>query len=103
MARFAPLALVACLIAGPAAAAGPGGECYCRDGHGGRAELGDVICLNVNGRAFLAQCQMASNVTAWKDLKRPCVSSLLDRFELGQPVVELACIDPAVAAPIDQM
>ncbi len=48
-------------------------SCYCTDQDGGRIELGEQICLFVDGRSFMAQCQMSLNVTIWRDIGEACV------------------------------
>lgn len=73
--------LAALLIALPAplwADASIGGktvDCYCTDSTGARIELGETICLQVDGRMFTAQCQMSLNVPMWRELQDGCVSS----------------------------
>lgn len=62
--------IFACL-ASPALAdvTGPGGkviDCYCTDSTGGRVELGEEICLFVDGRAFIARCEMSLNNPIWR-------------------------------------
>ncbi|MEM7644190.1 MAG: hypothetical protein AAF366_16945 [Pseudomonadota bacterium] len=42
-------------------------DCYCRDGHGGQVQVGDATCLTVDGRTFLAVCDMSLNVPIWRD------------------------------------
>lgn len=73
---------------------GPGGktiDCYCTDTQGLRVELGETICLVVDGRAFMAQCDMSLNVPIWRDTGDGCISSSLepsptDRlFQLAKP------------------
>ena len=59
-------------------------ECYCTDKSGGRIELGQTICLQVDGRMFMAQCQMSLNVPMWREVQQGCLSS-----ELGSPRVPL--------------
>ncbi len=57
---------------------GPGGkviDCYCTDSTGGRVELGQSICLHVNGRAFTARCEMSLNVPMWRETGDGCVSA----------------------------
>lgn len=57
---------------------GPNGkvqDCYCTDKSGGRVELGQTICLYVDGRAFMAQCQMSLNVPMWREVQEGCMSS----------------------------
>ncbi|MBW4708083.1 hypothetical protein KX928_09815 [Roseobacter sp. YSTF-M11] len=53
-------------------------ECYCTDKSGDRVELGQTICLQVDGRMFMAQCQMSLNVPMWREVQQGCLSSSLD-------------------------
>lgn len=75
---------------------GPGGktiDCYCTDTEGLRVEIGDSICLVVNGRAFMALCDMSLNVPIWRDTGTGCMSSSLEPspserlLQLAQPPV----------------
>lgn len=50
-------------------------ECFCTDTQGKRWELGDVICLTVDRRSYLAKCEMAQNVPFWRDQNEGCLSS----------------------------
>ncbi len=50
-------------------------DCYCTDTSGARVELGQEICLVVDGRAFIAKCDMSLNVPIWRDTGAGCVSS----------------------------
>jgi len=50
-------------------------DCYCTDRSGGRIELGQTICMQVDGRMFMAQCQMSLNVPMWRELQEGCLSS----------------------------
>ncbi|EAQ01068.1 hypothetical protein OB2597_03484 [Pseudooceanicola batsensis HTCC2597] len=50
-------------------------DCYCTDSSGARIEMGQVICMEVNGRIFTAQCQMSLNVPMWRELQEGCLSS----------------------------
>lgn len=83
MLRLLPILAV---LANPVLAdvVGPGGkvqDCYCTDKSGGRVELGETICLFVDGRAFMAQCQMSLNVPMWREVQEGCMSSRLDRLK----------------------
>ncbi|WP_375186441.1 hypothetical protein [Pseudooceanicola sp.] len=73
------MALITGLLTGPALAdATIGGktvDCYCTDSSGARKEMGEVICLQVNGRMFTAQCQMSLNVPMWRELSEGCLNS----------------------------
>ena len=57
-------------------------ECYCTDRNGQRVELGQTICLDVNGRRFAAQCQMSLNVPMWRDIGEAC-PGLAQRLDPG--------------------
>lgn len=83
------------LLAAPAHAdvTSPSGktvDCYCTDTQGLRVELGEVICLVVDGRAFMAQCDMSLNVPIWRDIGEACVSSSLSEpeFNFSKPAVQ---------------
>ena len=52
-------------------------ECYCTDTQGLRVSLGETVCLTVNGRSFMAQCDMSLNVPTWRDTGQGCLSSEL--------------------------
>jgi hypothetical protein len=76
-------ALIAWLAAGPVLAETPatapaapkapkGPDCYCTDSTGGRVELGETICLTVDGRSFTAQCQMSLNNPMWREISEGC-------------------------------
>ncbi|UWQ30169.1 hypothetical protein [Leisingera sp. M523] len=59
---------------------GPGGktiDCYCTDKSGSRVELGELRCLQVDGRMFMAQCQMSLNVPMWREVQSSCLSASL--------------------------
>ena len=50
-------------------------DCYCTDRTGQRVELGDSICLVVDGRVFLARCEMSLNNPIWRELSDGCLTS----------------------------
>ncbi|WP_261394631.1 hypothetical protein [Phaeobacter italicus] len=50
-------------------------DCYCTDSSGSRIELGEFICLQVDGRMFTAQCQMSLNVPMWREVQNGCLSA----------------------------
>ena len=50
-------------------------ECYCTDKTGARVELGELRCLQVDGRMFMAQCQMSLNNPMWREIGEGCLSS----------------------------
>ena len=75
--------LLCLLISSPALAdvTAPSGktiDCYCTDKQRNRVELGETVCLQVDGRMFMAQCQMSLNVPMWREVKEGCASSSLD-------------------------
>jgi len=99
--------LLALMLASPAVAdvKGANGKtipCYCTDTQGSRVDLGETICLFVDGRAFMAQCQMSLNVPMWRDLKQSCVSSMLTpsdaepELQFSQPAVQPLMDVPAL-------
>ncbi len=74
------LVIISCMLAAPAMAdvTSPSGktvDCYCTDTQGLRVELGETICLTVDGRAFMSQCDMSLNVPIWRDTGKGCLSS----------------------------
>lgn len=93
--------IFACL-ASPALAdvTGPGGkviDCYCTDSTGGRVELGEEICLFVDGRAFIARCEMSLNNPMWRDTGRSCISSaLIRRLKALEPARDAGGVDARV-------
>ena len=77
------LILLSCLIALPVGAdvTSPSGktvECYCTDRNRNRIELGETICMQVDGRMFMAQCQMSLNSPMWREVQEGCLSSSLN-------------------------
>ena len=47
-------------------------DCYCTDTFGQRVELGESVCLFVDGRSFIARCEMALNNPVWRDTGVDC-------------------------------
>jgi len=103
MRKLAPiLAVLAALHAPPTFAdvVGPGGkviDCYCTDQSGARVELGQSICLDVNGRRFTARCEMSQNVPMWREQTDSCLSSnLIRRLERLQPRADPLAVHPEI-------
>ena len=69
-------------------------DCYCTDKTGARVELGEKICLQVDGKMFMAQCQMSLNNPMWRKLSDGCLSS-----ELADPALQPRPVDAHVGAP----
>lgn len=61
-------------------------DCYCTDKQGERVELGDMVCLHVDGKSFMAQCQMSLNNPMWRKISDGCLSSSLRKG--AQPPVQ---------------
>lgn len=94
------LIAVLTLLAAPASAdvKGPGGkvqDCYCTDKSGARVELGETICLQVDGRMFMAQCQMSLNVPMWREVQPGCLSSRL-LPQSRQPLLDTRAVYPKI-------
>ncbi|WP_082688741.1 hypothetical protein [Ruegeria marisrubri] len=92
------LFLILALGAAPVSAdvVGPDGkvrDCYCTDSNGARVELGETICLQVDGRMFMAQCQMSLNVPMWREVSEGCLSS---RLQSVQPPLQPLSVDPKI-------
>ena len=69
------LAMITPAMADVTSPSGKTVDCYCTDSGGSRIELGESICLQVNGRMFMAQCQMSLNVPMWRETSEGCLSS----------------------------
>ncbi|GAA6162357.1 hypothetical protein NBRC116590_00610 [Pelagimonas sp. KU-00592-HH] len=100
------LVLLAMLVPGPALADynlnGKTIDCYCTDTSGNRVELGEMICLHVDGRMFMAQCQMSLNVPMWREISPACLSSDAGPSIGGQsrnPAIDALRIDTKITPP----
>lgn len=72
------LCLTLAALPGWADVTGPNGkvqDCYCTDSSGKRVELGKRICLRVDGRTYLAECQMSLNVPMWREVESNCAGA----------------------------
>ena len=108
MKQLFALILMTGLISGPAMADGyyngKAVDCYCTDKTGARVELGEMICLHVDGRSFMAQCQMSLNNPMWREVSEGCLSSSLPRSGLPrsllpqsrQPTVQTGGVDAKI-------
>ena len=70
-------------------------DCYCTDSTGGRVDLGEKICLHVDGKMFTAQCQMSLNVPMWREVQEGCLSSGLQQ---SKPSLDPVAIDAEIPA-----
>lgn len=59
-------------------------DCYCTDRSGGRVEMGEMVCLQVDGKMFMAQCQMSLNSPMWRRVSEGCATSSLSPSGLPQ-------------------
>ena len=93
---------MSCLLAAPAVAdvTSPSGrtiDCFCTDKQGARIELGESICLFVDGRAFMARCEMSLNVPMWRQTGDGCAtSSLIERFQSLKPALNSGAVYPKI-------
>lgn len=71
------LSLVSPALADVTSPSGKTVDCYCTDRGGSRIELGQTICMQVDGRLFMAQCQMSLNSPMWREVEEGCLSSSL--------------------------
>lgn len=60
-------------------------DCYCTDKTGARIELGEEICMRVDGRSFTARCEMSLNNPMWRETGTSCVFSRRGGPESGGP------------------
>jgi hypothetical protein len=88
-----PLLLAATPALGDSTTDGKTTECYCTDRNGARVEMGEMICLQVDGRMFMAQCQMSLNNPMWREISDGCLSSGL---KLPQPAVDAGGVDAQI-------
>ncbi|TXI04785.1 MAG: hypothetical protein E6Q76_11960 [Rhizobium sp.] len=64
-----PLVVIAAIASVPALA---GQNCYCKNTDGRQHAVGEVACMTVGGKSYLAQCEMNLNVTSWAKLQDGC-------------------------------
>ncbi len=75
-------------------------DCYCTDTGGARIEIGETICLQVDGRMFMAQCQMSLNVPMWREVATGCLSSRFENpLQSVNPLIHAGGVDAEVFAP----
>jgi hypothetical protein len=70
-------------------------DCYCTDKGGSRIELGQMTCIQVDGRMYMAQCQMSQNVPMWREVAPGCMSSSLGS-ELSKPLADAAPVHTSI-------
>lgn len=67
-------------------------DCYCTDKTGARIELGQEICMYVDGRSFTARCEMSLNNPMWRETGNGCLSSRNDGSKGGNPSLNTGLI-----------
>jgi len=69
-------------------------DCYCTDSAGARIELGETVCLTVDGRTYQARCEMMLNNPMWREVGSGCTVSLRSgprsHPNTGAPLVQTA-------------
>ncbi|WP_299356271.1 hypothetical protein [uncultured Shimia sp.] len=77
-------------------------DCYCTDTEGARVDVGESICLHVDGRSFMAQCQMSLNVPMWREIAPACLSSEMRPGSIGgqssNPALDTLPVDVKILA-----
>ena len=53
--------------------------------------MGETICLQVDGRMFMARCAMSLNVPTWREVSDGCLSSGLPQSL--QPAIDAGGVD----------
>jgi len=89
-----PLLLAATPALSDATIGGKTVECYCTDTQGARVEMGEMICLRVDGKMFMARCAMSLNVPTWRKVSDGCLSSSLPQSL--QPAVDAGGVDAQI-------
>jgi len=89
-----PLLLAATPAFADATIGGKTVECYCTDSRGERVEMGEMICLRVGGKMFMARCSMSLNVPTWRKVSDGCLSSGLPQSL--QPAVDASGVDAQI-------
>ena len=65
-------------------------DCYCTNKTGQRLELGDIVCMSVGGRDFMARCEMSLNNPMWREVGGSCLSSQVLPQSKQQPLDTLS-------------
>ena len=68
-------------------------DCYCTDTTGNKVDIGEMTCLHVDGRMFMAQCDMSLNVPIWREISEGCLSSSLSGGQSTAPDIQTGSID----------
>ncbi|MCP5075220.1 MAG: hypothetical protein GY947_18250 [Rhodobacteraceae bacterium] len=71
-------------------------DCYCTDKTGARIELGETICLFVDGRSFTARCEMSLNNPMWRETGDSCLSSRNRLPNSADPALDTGAVHAAI-------
>ncbi|WP_323770800.1 hypothetical protein [Antarctobacter sp.] len=69
------LTLALILALQPALADEATSDCACINRNGQEVPLGEIACLTVGGKSFLARCSMSLNLLTWRRIQDGCVVS----------------------------
>ena len=81
------LLVAAALLAAVPLADASAHNCRCRN-RGVMFELGQTSCLHVDGRNYLARCEMKLNVSSWTEIAAECPVTRLD--DLRSPMTRVS-------------
>lgn len=70
-------------------------DCYCTDSSGGRVELGQTVCMYVDGRNFTARCEMSLNNPMWREVEEGCLSSR-SLPDVGEPAQNASLVNAKI-------
>ncbi len=94
------LTLIIVMLLSPAAVADKKGviwpDCFCTDKTGTRVELGQSICMSVDGRNFTARCEMSLNNPMWRETGDSCLSSSNELFQSLDPIFDTGAVNPKI-------
>ena len=60
-------------------------KCRCRN-RGVMFDLGQTSCLHVDGRNYIARCEMKLNVSSWTKVEDGCPISQIDQSNMSAAV-----------------
>lgn len=71
MRQLLTLGLLLCAM--PAFAEQATSECACINRNGAEVPLGQIACLTVGGKSFMARCSFSQNVLTWRRVQDGCI------------------------------
>jgi len=75
-------------------------DCYCTDKAGERKEIGERICLTVDGRSYMARCEMSLNNPMWREIGGECLTSFYRGAQSSHPIDSTSSIGAKIAVSI---